>query len=68
MDVSTGSQQEAAAAATATVAATTTTTVPPAPVPSAGDRAAVVEISDDDVPRPGWGQWENRPMPAPSLR
>jgi hypothetical protein len=37
----------------------------PAPAPSAGDRAAMVEIPDDDAPPPEWGQWENRPAPAP---
>jgi hypothetical protein len=34
---------------------------PPAPAPTAGDRAAVVEIPDDDAAPPWWGQWENRP-------
>jgi hypothetical protein len=36
-----------------------------APVPTAVDQAAVVEIPDDDALPPGWGQWEN--WPAPSL-
>jgi hypothetical protein len=49
----------------ATAAATVALAVPPVPIPIAGDRAAVVEIPDDDAPPPGWGQWENWPAPAP---
>jgi hypothetical protein len=26
---------------------------------------AVVDVPDDDVSPPGWGQWENLPAPAP---
>jgi hypothetical protein len=49
----------------ATAAATTTTSASLVPAPSTGDRAAVVEIPDDDAPPPRWGQWENRPAPDP---
>jgi hypothetical protein len=49
----------------ATVAATTVSAVPSAPVPTAVDQAAVVEIPDDDAAPPGWGQWEKWPAPAP---
>jgi hypothetical protein len=48
-----------------TTAATAMPTVPPVPAPAAGNRAAVVEIPDDDASPPGWGQWENWPAPAP---
>jgi hypothetical protein len=54
-----------AAAAAATTVATTATTVPPALAPTAGDRAAVVDIPDDGAPPLGWSQWENWPAPAP---
>jgi hypothetical protein len=64
-DMATGSRQVAAAATAVTTTATTTPTVSPAPTPAGGDRAAVVEIPDDDAPPPGWGQWENWPAPAP---
>jgi hypothetical protein len=47
-----------------TVAVTTASAVPPAPVPTAVDLAAVVEIPDKDAPLPGWGQWEKWPVPA----
>jgi hypothetical protein len=33
--------------------------------PAGGNQAAVVEVPDDDVPPPGWGQWESLPAPAP---
>jgi hypothetical protein len=33
--------------------------------PVNGNRVAMVEIPDDDVPSPGWGQWESLPAPAP---
>jgi hypothetical protein len=49
----------------ATVATTVASAVPPAPVPTAVDQVAVVEILDDDAPPPGWGQWEDRPAPSP---
>jgi hypothetical protein len=63
--VATGLQQEAAAAAAATAAVTAATKVPPALAPTAGGRAPVVDIPDDDAPPPGWGQWENWPAPTP---
>jgi hypothetical protein len=37
----------------------------PTPALTAGDRATVVEIPDDDALPPRWGQWENWPTPAP---
>jgi hypothetical protein len=46
-------------------AATAVSSVPLAPTSAAGDRAAVVEIPDDDAPPPGWGQWENWSAPTP---
>jgi hypothetical protein len=60
--VATGPQEEAAAA---TAVATAVTSASPVPALTAGDRAAMVEIPDDDAPPPGWGQWENWPTPAP---
>jgi hypothetical protein len=43
----------------AIVAATAAPAVPLEPIPTSVDQAAVVEISDDDAPPPGWGQWED---------
>jgi hypothetical protein len=43
----------------------TASSILPAPAPVSGNQVAVVEISDDDVPPPGWGQWEGLPAPAP---
>jgi hypothetical protein len=63
--VATGSRQEVAVVVAATIAATAVSAFPPAPVPIAVDQVAVVEIPDDDIPPPGWGQWENWPTPAP---
>jgi hypothetical protein len=57
--VSTRPQQEAVFAAAATAATTMVTLASPVHALTAGDRAAVVEIPDDDAPPPGWGQWEN---------
>jgi hypothetical protein len=37
----------------------------PAPSPTGGNQVAVVDVPDDDVPPPGWGQWESLPAPAP---
>jgi hypothetical protein len=56
-----GSRQEVAA----TIASTSTSVVPLVPVLTAVDQAVVVEIPDDDAPPPGWGQWEDWPVPAP---
>jgi hypothetical protein len=53
--VATGSRQEVAVVVAATIAATAVSAFPPAPVPTAVDQAAVVEIPDDDIPPPGWG-------------
>jgi hypothetical protein len=58
-----GPQREVGAAAETTVAATTVASASPAPIPAAGDQA-VVDITDDDAPPPGWGQWGNRPASA----
>jgi hypothetical protein len=33
--------------------------------PAGGNQAMVVEVPDDDVPPPGWGQWESLPAPTP---
>jgi hypothetical protein len=63
--VATESRQEVAVAAVVTTAATTASTVPSVPAHAAGDRAAAVEIPDNDAPPLGWGQWENWPAPAP---
>jgi hypothetical protein len=58
-------QQEATAATAVMTTATIIPTVPLAPAPTGGDRAAMVEVRDDDAPPPGWGQWGNWPTPAP---
>jgi hypothetical protein len=54
--------------ASATTAVLTVATTAPSALPtsaSAGaDQVAVVDVPDDDVPPPGWGQWENLPAPA----
>jgi hypothetical protein len=57
--VATGPQQEETEAAAAMLSAS------PALVPNVGDRAAVVDVADDDAPLPGWGQWGNQPASAP---
>jgi hypothetical protein len=64
----TGLRQEVATIVAATVTATVASVAPPAPVSTAVDQAVLVEIPDDDAPPPGWGQWENWPAPALSLR
>jgi hypothetical protein len=63
--VATEPQQEATAAAAVMTTATIAPTVPPEPAPAGGDRAATVEIPDNDAPPPGWGLWGNWPAPAP---
>jgi hypothetical protein len=57
--VATEPRQEATATTAVMTTATTAPTVPPAPAPAGGDRAAVVEIPDDDASPPGCGQWGN---------
>jgi hypothetical protein len=50
-----------------TVVMTTGTTTPSVLLAfdhAGGNQVAVVEVPDDDVPPPGWGQWENLPAPA----
>jgi hypothetical protein len=37
----------------------------PTPAPAGGNQVAVVDVPEDDVPPPGWGQWENVPAPTP---
>jgi hypothetical protein len=55
--------------ATATTAVMTVATTAPlvllAPAHAGGNLVAVVDVPDDDVPPPGWGQWESLPAPAP---
>jgi hypothetical protein len=52
-------------AASATTAAKTAAFVAPsvllASTPAGGNQAAMVEVLDDNVPPPGWGQWESLP-------
>jgi hypothetical protein len=53
-----------------TTTATTTAvdaapSVLPAPAPTGGIQVVVIEVPDDDVPPPRWGQWESLPAPAP---
>jgi hypothetical protein len=57
--------QQVATATTAvmTVAAAAPSALP-APAPAGGNQVAVVDVLDDDVPPPGWGQWESLPAPA----
>jgi hypothetical protein len=46
---------------------TTVTTAPlalPVPAPAGDDLTAVVDITDDDAPPPGWDQWMSPPAPA----
>jgi hypothetical protein len=62
--VATGPQQEVMAVAAAAGAATAVASASPALVPTAGDQA-VVDVTDDDAPPPGWGQWGNQPTSAP---
>jgi hypothetical protein len=41
----------------------------PVPAAAGGPEVAVVEITDDDdVPTPGWDQWESAPALAPRPR
>jgi hypothetical protein len=58
-------QQVVAALAATMTPAVTAPLIPPAPAPVSGSEAAVVEISDDDTPPPGWDQWGNLPAPIP---
>jgi hypothetical protein len=62
-------QQVAAATTTVMTMAVTALLISPAPAPApvSGSQAAVVEISDDDTPLPGWDQWVSLPAPAPEL-
>jgi hypothetical protein len=65
--LATGPQQEetVAAAAVATAATVVVVSALPALVPTAGDRAAVVDVAADDAPPPGWGQWGGQHASAP---
>jgi hypothetical protein len=53
------------ATAAVTTMAVTAPSILSAPAPAGGNQVAVVEIRDDDVPLPAWGQWESLPAPAP---
>jgi hypothetical protein len=66
--VATESHQVAMDTTTATTAADAAPSVLPAPAPAGGNQVAVVEVPDDDVLPPGWGQWESLPAPAPEPR
>jgi hypothetical protein len=37
----------------------------PASAPAGDNQVVVVDVPDDDVLPPGWGQWESLPAPAP---
>jgi hypothetical protein len=50
---------------TAAVVSATVGSASLALVPSASDCAKVVDVTDDDAPPPGWGQWGNQPASAP---
>jgi hypothetical protein len=58
-------QQVVAAPSAVMTTAVTAPLVPPAPAPIDDSQATVVEISDEDVPPPGWDQWVSLPTPAP---
>jgi hypothetical protein len=57
-------QQVVAALTAAMITTVTAPSVPPVPAPVDDCQAALVEISDEDVPPPGWDQWVNLPAPA----
>jgi hypothetical protein len=57
--------QAVAALSTAMTTAVTAHSVPLAPALIDVSQAAVVEISDEDVPPPSWDQWVSLPAPAP---
>jgi hypothetical protein len=61
-------QHVVAAVTTAMTTVVTAPLIPSAPAPVDDRQAAVVEISDEDVPPPGWDQWVNLPAPAPETR
>jgi hypothetical protein len=55
-------------ASATTAVLTLATTAPlalPVYAPADGGHVAVVDVPDDDVLSPGWGQWENLLAPAP---
>jgi hypothetical protein len=58
-------QQAATAMVAITAMAVTAPSTSLAPAPAGSSRAAAVEISDDDVPPPGWDQWASLPTSAP---
>jgi hypothetical protein len=58
-------QQVATTTAAVMTVAITAPSALPASDPAGGNQVAVVDVPDDDVPPPGWGQWENLPAPAP---
>jgi hypothetical protein len=63
--IATEPQQVATATTKVVTVATTAPSALLASAPADGDQVAVVDVPDDDVPPPGWGQWENLPAPAP---
>jgi hypothetical protein len=58
-------QQVATVVTATTVTAVAAPLTSPAPAAAGSPRAAVVEVPDDDVPPPGWDQWESLPASAP---
>jgi hypothetical protein len=48
-----------------TTVAAAVLSVLPVPAPAGDNQVAVVDVPDDDVPPPGWGQWKSLPAPAP---
>jgi hypothetical protein len=60
-------QQVVAATMAVMTTAVTTPSISPAPAQISGNQAAVMEVSDDDSPPPGWDQWGSLPAPAPEL-
>jgi hypothetical protein len=58
-------QQVAMATTVVVTMAVTAPSILPAPAPAGGNQVAVVEVPDDDVLPPGWGQWESLPALDP---
>jgi hypothetical protein len=61
-------QQAASVTAATPAVAVVAPPTSPAPAAAGSPRAVVVEIPDDDVPPPGWDQWESPPASAPEPR
>jgi hypothetical protein len=58
-------QQVVVATAAITTTAVTAPSTSSAPVPVSVSQAAVVEVSEDNTPPPGWDQWASLPAPTP---